>query len=223
MIGFAKYQSCCNDVAKLLKDCGVSANRTLHPNYPADLPNIMRSLNYRDRWQRCIDNLWYDYSFEDGALLQFRHSERSMSFSFIECPFEYPTFEDFAYERMGEDWEHFVEELQSEYELMRSSEVSEHSVTPLRYDYEPDLYREGLHPAGHLHFGVDCEIRLAVRKVLNPISFVMFVVRQHYPLRWEEFLRREDAEMRAREVRANLDDVPEALFKKRDLYEMFCA
>lgn len=43
-------------------------------------------------------------------------------------------------------------ELRKDYELYLGSDLAERSVTPLRYDYEPERYRCGVRPAAHVHF-----------------------------------------------------------------------
>jgi hypothetical protein len=181
----------------------------------------MRGLGYRQRWERCRADGWYDYQLEDGSLFQFRYGETSFSLSFLQCPYQVTPFEDFAYERLGDGWEVFEEELREEYEIFQMTDISERSVTPVRYDYDPALYRAGVHPAGHIHMGVDNNVRIAARKVLNPLSFAMFVVRQHYPDKWEKFGDHPEFIVRVREVRESLDDVVDAFFQQKDHCEMF--
>jgi hypothetical protein len=69
-------------------------------------------------------------------------------------------------------------ELRKDYELYLGSDLAERSVTPLRYDYEPERYRCGVHPAAHVHFGLANEIRLCSKRIMNPVSFTLFVIRR---------------------------------------------
>lgn len=181
----------------------------------------MRKLTYRDRWQSCIENGWYDFSLDDGSFFQMRFSEDHLSYSFMQCPFDYMSFEDFAYDKLGEEWVLFEPELREEYEFYRSNETSEQSVTPIRYDYEPSLYREGFHPAGHVHFGIDNEIRIGTKKIFTPLTFTLFVVRQHYPLLWERVLAHEKIEIISREIRDNLPAVHSNFFGVHDAREHY--
>jgi hypothetical protein len=92
------------------------------------------------------------------------------------------TFDEYASERMDENWQMLPAEvrqsleldLRGGYELYLQSDLAERHTTPLRYDYEPALYRVGIHPAGHIHFGLNNEIRLMYQKDFKP--FVIYVV-----------------------------------------------
>lgn len=133
-LSVGKFKVSCRTAATVLRGCGLLENEHLFANYPADFPSIMRGLGYRDRWLRCHNEGWYDFALADGSIFQFRREDDHLSYSFIQCPYQYMAFEQFAYERLGDVWEEFVSELQDEYEMYRSSEVSEQSVTPIRYD-----------------------------------------------------------------------------------------
>ncbi|MDV4181112.1 DUF2290 domain-containing protein [Rhizobium brockwellii] len=220
-ISLGKFKASCNEVIDLIGYCDLLDNMNAHVRYPHDMPSIMRKLTYRERWRVCIDEGWYDVILSDGSLFQFRYEPNHLSYSYIVCPFAFMSFEDFAFDRLGEDWREFELELQDEYELYRTSDIAEQSVTPIRYDYEPLLYRKGFHPAGHLHFGIDSHIRVGTRKVLTPLSFLLFILRQNYPVTWEKILAHEEVKIFSREIRENLVDVGAEFFSEEDAYEHY--
>lgn len=53
------------------------------------------------------------------------------------------------------------------------------------------------------------------------MSFVLFIIRQHYPLSWERVLVRDDVEVLTREVRENLLDVAELYINPHDSRELY--
>ena len=93
-------------------------------------------------------------------------------------------------------------------------------VTPLRYDYKATDYKEGIHPASHVHFGFSNDIRVGTRKVMNPVSFVLFVIRQRYPDHWVKYLGIKSSPIICRNVRQNITDVDALYWKQNDSHEL---
>jgi hypothetical protein len=216
----AKFAASVNQAFGLLTKLGVMGSRSFDARYPAGMPASLRALSYRAAWEKCAELGWYDFRLVDASLLQFHREENHLSYSFLEAPLTALAFEDFAAESVGEEWSVLEEELRSDYELYLSSDLAERSVTPVRYDYEPDLYRSGLHPAGHFHFGVNNHIRVCAAKILTPLSFVLFILRQFYPQKWEILLADEKSKRLFREVRSSLDAVSVVFFRESDFHEL---
>ena len=72
------------------------------------------------------------------------------------------------------------DEFRADYEQYVTSVESKRIVTPIRYDYSAAAYREGVHPASHVHFGFANEIRVGTRRVMNPVAFIL----PHVPQIW---------------------------------------
>ena len=219
MLAAGKYATARAVAGRLLRRVNLAIRENALPEYSVDLPSQLRALCYRAAWERCLETDAYDFILADQSLLQFQRDSKKLSYSFIECPLDIKPFADFAYERCGEGWQVLESDLQIEYEVYMNSEQSERSVTPIRYDYEPLLYRPGLHPAGHLHFGVRNEIRLSVRKILTPVSFVLFIIRNFYPIKWELLLAITPELKEFSDIRNNLPDVPSEFIHKWDEFE----
>ena len=220
MIGAAKFNASRNAVGNVLKKADVYGTANSFPAYPADMPGELRQLSYHDVWSRCSGEGWYDYRLLDSSLIQYRRTSGGLAYSFLPVPVVPVRFEDFAYNSMGPEWEVVEEELRHEYEIYLGSDLEERMVTPIRYDYEPGLYRRAVHPAGHVHFGRDNDIRVCTTKIMNPVSFALFVVRQYYPNNWESRLCLLSNKTLMRQVRDALDDVPKAFFSEMDFWEV---
>jgi hypothetical protein len=116
-----------------------------------------------------------------------------------------------------DDW---GDELRADYEQYVNSLVTKNSVTPIRYDYKAADYRPGIHPASHVHFGQSNEIRVGTYRVMKPLSFVLFLLRQRYPREWEQFRLSGDMATHARNVRHDLDIVHATYWDVHDEYEL---
>ena len=179
----------------------------------------VRDKSYSEEWNYYVERNLFNFQLMDLSLLQFKwrvlDGERCASFSWVEFPFLVPTLEEFTRENnlAAEDAPTYYENF-----VMDDPEVKQ-SPVPIRYDYAPDEYSPGRHPASHLHLGVDSEIRIGTKKRFSAVTFTLLVIRQVYPERWAELLKWEGFAAQAAEVRSSLDSVPPAFFGAADEHE----
>lgn len=148
----------------------------------------LRTLDYADQWRTALIEKWYHARLEDHSLLIFDDSEPHPSYSYLHCPLEIETMRDFL-GRTGRDYNfRNIREAQEEYEQIFETSAYRANVTPIRYDIDMHGYLSGSHPLGHLHIGLGNSIRLGVRRVLSPVAFSLFVMRQMYPESWKRLL-----------------------------------
>ena len=105
-----------------------------------------------------------------------------LSYGYLEFPYVGVSYNAFVVEMGGDVGE---VDLREEYEEYRAQLPLRPHVTPIRYDWSPALYREGAHPASHLHLGHETKVRLAVDALLTPVQFILFVLRHFYVDVWE--------------------------------------
>ena len=173
-------------------------------------------------WEDCFKNQFFNFQLTDNSLIQFHLiSVRplSVSYSYLECPFDSLTYRDYLLQA-GFDLEEVGESFRSDYEQYLTACGLKETVTPIRYDFEPAAYSEGLHPASHVHFGHINDIRVGTQRILKPISFILFILRQIYPRTWEQFHRLPDADQIAKHVRNSLSHIDAQLYNKLDTREM---
>jgi len=218
-IGKGKFEASKSDIEKLLTELGLLEDRTYLQSYPLYMPATVRSMKYGVMWRHCIDHKLYDFRLVDHSLIQLT-ADPDASYSFLEAPLAAMTFEEFAHSTFGVDWRELEHDLREAYEEYLSSSVDDKPATPVRYDYSEPTYREGVHPAGHLHFGLDNQIRICTRRSMSPISFVLFVIRQFYPRQWELLLTKPAWKHLYREIRDSAVEVAPAFFKGNDLHEL---
>lgn len=212
------------EIKPILKSLDLFGDRIYRPKYPPNPAAIFRHLDYSSIWKKCFAESYFDYQLSDDSLIQFRvesFNPLCVSYVYYECPFvpslPFPEFlRDFI---EVEDWNspHYRKQDFSDYYLMADKKEV---VTPIRYDFSPSLYRSGLHPASHIHFGFQSNIRVGTKKLLKPISFVLFILRQVYPDYWGKFTGLEIANHAVRNIREHLDDVHNDFWNELDNWEM---
>ena len=208
----------------IIRRLELAEDRVFYPPYPENPAPLFRQLTYLETWKLCFREQYYDFQLKDDSLIQFRvesFNPLCMSYVYYECPLTPAiSFDDFLRDYMGvDDWDnqrYLRRDFDDYYNLSNIKEV----VTPIRYDYSPRLYTEGLHPASHLHLGHKSNIRVGTKKILLPISFLCFVLRQAYPMHWQRFVEIPDATLWIRNIRDNLDDVSEDFWNPLDQWEM---
>jgi hypothetical protein len=218
----ALFNTQINTAWDLLRHLGIGGERNWHPHYGNLQAATFRHLTYVEVWKTCVNESFYDFQLSDNSLLQFRvpsFEPLETSYAYYECPLQCQTYSDFLSE-LGFAYEDVHDELRTEYEDYVSTCELKDTVTPIRYDFSPDLYRAGLHPASHVHFGHNSPIRVATHKILYPLSFVLFVLRQCYPAVWQTFWGYADADTLCRNVRESLADIPTEFWDPWDNCEM---
>jgi hypothetical protein len=214
-----------NDAANLTKKIGLLREKTQKPQY-ANVPiGEIRRLEYIETWQYYIDNKLFDLRLVDGSLVQFRINRtaiQSVSYVYLESPYNEPfvTFEEFLFDISSRNPEKDEYVIAYEYDFYLSGLTTKKHITPLRYDYSPDLYASGQHPASHLHFGQHNQIRVGTKRILNPLSFILFILRQCYPNNWASFTEKREAKTICRNICEHLSLIEDKYWSEIDSWEM---
>ena len=110
--------------------------------------------------------------------------------------------------------------LRSDYGQYVVTSDSKAIVTPIRYDYKALDYKAGIHPASHIHFGFDNHIRVGTCRIMNPISFTFFIIRQRYPQKWLRLIEKYDAGSLRNNVRESLQAIHQKYHGVEDQFEI---
>jgi hypothetical protein len=212
-----------NEIERILSEADLLNRRNHAPAYSRYSASDFRQLSYRAIWEKCLDEGVFDFVLSDGSLLQFRAVFNPLlaNYTFYDCPLtplvSLDEFRDQEVSARGE--------AASEYEILRDYELLSPSpkdaVLPLRYDYAPRMYTEGRHPASHVHFGHSTQVRVGTTIILRPVSFVLFVLRQMFPDKWDQLCQSPKATVLCRNVRETLDPVNADYLRPRDHLEMY--
>lgn len=233
MIPKGRFGTQLEAVEKLLGKLELLEERQVSPNRSLGAAHF-RGLNYRQVYEECIREYAYDFRLVDQALLLFTcagqdEHDGQLGFCYYESPVNVIPYKDFiclelAITPTQPDYKkiiaEFGDDLRPDYEQYVNSQDSKAAVTPLRFDYKADDYRAGIHPAAHMHFGFANHIRVGTRHIMNPISFVLFILRQRYPEKWVLFRSLKNSDQLCRNVREELDLVHANYWSDEDEHEL---
>lgn len=219
------FESQLNNVESILRQLELLKERNRFPRYHDLAMADFRRLDYIAVWRKCYREQLYDFMLTDFALIQFRYSNvgEMTNFAFYEAPLETITYPDYLVNEIGfqpQELDEIGDSFRDDYEQALHDGDFKKAFTPFRYDYDPENYTEGHHPAAHVHIGFNSNIRICTVKLLRPLSFLLFVLRQHYPDKWIDFTSRTRAITLVRQVRDALDDVDSGFLRERDHWEM---
>lgn len=214
----------------VLKRLGIDKTRNQIPRLPQNPAFLFRGKSYVDVYKICLSSYYYHFELFDGSLLQFRHEGTSplkLSYVYYESPYDVLTFEEYL---TNAGWSNINDELvkkelvsmyEEDISSIASNTTKKHALE-IRYDYSEDTYTEGVHPVSHIHIGFRSNVRIGLRKILTPLSFVLFVIRQCYPDHWINIHSHPDSSRLTRNVRDNLREIDLANFwNSKDNRELF--
>lgn len=133
--------------------------------------SISQKGKYKEIYDCAMQNKDYDFRLKDNSIMQFTIEKENknkiikLRYAFYKCP--YLIFE----KNESEGTDIFLENYVS-----------------IRYDYDISEYKEIIHPISHLHIGNDNNLRIPIDKILEPLEFGVFIVRNIYKKEWELLL-----------------------------------
>ncbi len=229
MIGNGRFNAQLSTVEMILNNVAVLEERAVAPNKTLGAAHF-RGMTYRQVYEECLKEFVYDFRLVDQSLLLFVKSGRNehdgtLGFCYYECPVPAMAYRNFVAlqldvsvdDRAVTAW---GDDFRADYEQYVTSLESKRMVTPIRYDYSAAAYREGVHPASHVHFGFANEIRVGTRRIMNPVGFALLILRQCYPKSWGQVLNQRYGQHWCRNVRDNASEVAAAYWNEHDLHEL---
>lgn len=191
-----------------------------HFSVTPDVISELRECSYIERWRRSREKGWFHIELEDHSLFLFDEAGERASFSYLECPLDVPSFEEYlaslGVEHTKRNRREFAEDYQSVVETAGAREY----VTPIRFDLDPVAYRAGVHPLAHLHVGLGNNVRIGLRKRMTRLSFLLFVMRQMYPACWERLINHQWVGRLPHAIRDECIEVPVAMWNTVDQLEL---
>lgn len=213
-----------NQAYEFLRELKLAQARNDRVDYPSDLGGTVRKGTYLEEWRYFVASGYYDIMLGEQSLFQFklpRTDGRDHSFCYYECPLQVPEYREFVADQLaGELIEPDDFSFWDEYEMVLETAPLKASVAPFRYDFNPGMFVECVHPAAHLHVGYQTSIRIGTERCVEPFSFVLFVVRQHFPDRWLKFLESDGAASVCRKIRDDLELVDEEFRSGKNRWQM---
>lgn len=157
--------------------------------YSREFIEASQTDDYNKIYQTARKNFDFDILLDDQSIFQFSYKENieeqivKIRYAYYEPPIDVISYSEFL-ENLGLDIKICGDIFTEEYEQYKSESKLKMSVTPIRYDYDMELFKELEHPVSHIHIGHQNEIRLPVSVIMSPKAFVAFVIRQVYRGKW---------------------------------------
>jgi hypothetical protein len=173
-----------NELDKLLTSFDLLEERNLEPKSIEGFMSLIRGLNYSETWKVILREDIFEFKLRDNSLIVVS----STSVAYYGCPYKCLSYDNFIEEYEFSEEEDEVDFLEAAYEEYLFGCTLDESPVVFRYDYDPKSYNEGLHPSSHLHIGHCTQIRIGFKSILDPFSFGLLVLRQHYPKIYKKML-----------------------------------
>lgn len=223
MIG--KFQAQLNWCEKFLKHLDLFEERVYYPNVIESPLSVFREMSYEEIWKYCLSNQYYNFQLKDSSIIQFNIlTENNFSYCYYSSPYKALSYKDFLIEN-DIDFNEVGYDFADEYYLYLSQVPKRDNPLMIRYDYAPDDYNEGLHPASHLHIGYDSDIRIGFKCIMLPQTFFLSLIRQCYPNQWYALITLEPLYKYYESVLCKhigeLESVDGRYIKAKDSYEFY--
>ena len=136
-----------------------------------NLAITLKNIGYAEIYKELDKNKDYNIKMIDGALLHFLYTYRnseliSHRLAFFPSP--------------------FLHDFQNEPEIYETDEIYADIIAknilpvPIRFDYDPNNFKELEHPSCHLTLGQFKNCRIPVNAPITPNAFISFILRSFY-------------------------------------------
>lgn len=174
---------------KLLKSKGCKGNGI----YSEEFLKISKSGNIVETYKCAIRNQDYDILLNDESIIQFQKIDDDLRYAFIQNPFNFVSKEDYilqiyTLDELEELIEFSMEEIvdENEYEQFLNEQNLNSISNYFRYDCSPAGYQPLIHSYSHFHIGMNENVRISTRKIITPLKFTKFCIKNSYFEDWKK-------------------------------------
>jgi hypothetical protein len=204
-MNFGAFRAQINECRVVLKLLEMDSEFNPLPGYPPSPRAFFKGMNYIEIWKACLQNRYYHFQLFDNSLIYFGYcNANEFSLSYYDFPFVAISYYEFI-NTYGFTYYDVGEELREEYDDYLTTCKVKESIASIRYDINYEQYAEAKHPISHLHIGYDNNIRIRTERIMGPISFLCFILRQNYPDKWIEYIKTKKKQTLLNIVRDKLD------------------
>lgn len=136
--------------------------------------------SYKKIYDIAVENFDFNVMLNDGAFFQFTEfgEDKELRLAYHPSPYQYVEYA--GHEKAALSLLESEDITLEEYEQLLIEEIFTYDIPPIRYDLSFSQYKEQTHPTAHMHVGFFSENRWPVRRVLNPFTFVLFILKTYY-------------------------------------------
>lgn len=196
---------------ELASDKTYKAKNLLPSKYSKRYYNTFHEGDYTKTFIIASEENDYDIILNDGSFFQFTaRNDTDIHYSFFPRIERTLTYDEYFGKYANDD---NVESIDREYEYYLSTDREKTYPCPIRFDVAKSEYKEGTHAYAHLHIGIDTNIRIPFDKVIKPLSFVDFVVKNTYKQEWDKaYLYNEDFKELVEALKNQSEEISEDSF-----------
>ena len=165
-------------------------------NHSTDFIRISKENKHSEIYTAAIQNLDYEILLFDDSIFQFAMGERFLRYCFIQNPYKYVDIHDYLNsiytpEELIELRQDEIELListvsENEYEQFRNEQDLDLQSHIIRYDFSDRGYTPLVHSCSHIHVGLNENLRIPCSRILTPLSFVIFCIKNTYYEDWKK-------------------------------------
>lgn len=173
---------------ELLKSKGPKGNGI----YSDEFLKISKGNNIVETYKCAIKNNDYDFLLNDESIIQFQRKNDDLRYAYIQNPYKFISKEEYVVliytpEELEEYVDLSIEELinENEYEQFLNEQSLNSISNYFRYDCSPAGYQPLVHSYSHFHIGMNENVRIASSKIITPLKFTKFCVKNTYYENWK--------------------------------------
>lgn len=190
--------------------------------FSGEFYSVCQKDTYKDIYKAIMDNSDYDILLHDYSVIQFsmninRENEDDITIRYAYYPNfgKVKTYEEFL-EELELDYDECGEEFMYDYEQSLAEAQINIGICPIRYDYDYRLYQGINHSISHIHIGHNNEVRIATSKILTFDKFILFVIRNIYPLKWKTITSDRELLDECLKIKSKCKNINNAYFKTEE-------
>lgn len=199
-------------------------------NHSSEFIAISRENRHTDIYSTAIKNRDYEILLVDESIFQFTYGKDFLRFCFIQNPYKHPDILDYinsiySSEELIDLKEGEIQSLISsiddyEYEQFLSEQDFNLESHIIRYDYSQKGYAPLIHSCSHIHIGLNENLRIPISKILTPLKFILFCIKNTYYDNWKKsFVSGKTSEF-VRNCKAQCGDLPKEFWQVDETYEL---
>lgn len=195
------------------------------------IKKVSKRHRHTDIYKVAIDNFDYEILLNDDSIFQFS-LDKDVRYAFIQNPNNFVTKEDYLSEIFSPDELMSFSDIElgnlldtideKDYQQYLNEQELNISANYIRYDAGELGYKPLVHSFSHLHIGMNEHLRIPCSRVLTPLKFVIFCLKNTYYKIWKDFIYfNSDFENEILQYKSLCNNVNPSFWKKNEESELF--
>jgi hypothetical protein len=229
-----QFRTSIDDSVILLKKLGMFKSRGVKNigEHSDEFVKTSRKNKHIDIYNTAIRNLDYELLLFDDSIFQITMKNDQLRYAFIQNPNVFISREEYlssiySPEELinmspGEFQALKNEVTDEEYEQYNSEKEINLKSHIIRYDMGGEGYLPLVHSYSHIHIGLNENLRISCSRILSPLKFVIFVIKNTYFNEWKSIcLKTEEIGDEILRVKQNCETLSDEYWTLRDQYELY--